>query len=78
MTKSTNPQLKIQWRNQQTHNSKSNDENQLTIKSESNDENQQTNIFQVTNDPAIDEYTTDILVRWKSLQAYDFDIDFIK
>ena len=50
---------------------KSNDENQQTNYTESDDENQQTNysesndeinepISQVTNDPDIDEYTTDI------------------
>jgi hypothetical protein len=54
-----------------TSNSKSNDETQLTNNSKSNDETQLTNnsesndeiikpIFQVTNDPDIDEYTTDI------------------
>ena len=54
-----------------TSNSKSNDETQLTNNSESNDKTQKTTnsdsnveiitpIFQVTNDPDIDEYTTDI------------------
>ncbi len=60
-------------KNQLTNKSKSTDENQLTIKSESSDENHWTNnsetndtfhltkfISQVTNDPDIDEYTTDI------------------
>ncbi len=47
--------------NQLTNKSASNNENQSTNKSESNDENQWTKfILQVTNDPDIEEYTTDI------------------
>ena len=50
-----NPVTKIQ----QTNNSKSYDEIQQTNNSESNDEIIKP-IIQVTNDPDIDEYTTDI------------------
>jgi hypothetical protein len=46
--------------NQLTNKPESTNKNQLTIKSESNNENHKPKIFQVTNDPDIDECTTDI------------------